>query len=202
MLNDVNSIDWQLVGSVVGGALLIGALLLGWRWYRRRRALAALVAAMTGGAFEFQREVLIPDPQGQHLHVDYLLLTARGIVVVDYRNIRGNVFGGDQMNDWTVIDGARRYTFANPQAGLYDRMAAVRALASETPVEGRIVFGRRAKFPKGLPTHSCKLASLAADFPAADRQGVGTLPDVWMREWALIVAACQPSLLRDVRSAI
>jgi hypothetical protein len=201
-MDDLNNIDWPLVGSVVGGALLIALLLLGWRWYRRRRATAALVAAMTVGAFEFQREVLMPDPQGQLLHVDYLLLTARGIVVVDYRNVRGNVFGGDQMNDWTVIDGARRFTFANPQAALYDRMAAVRALATDTPVEGRIVFGRRAKFPKGLPTHSCKLASLAADFPAADRQTVGTLPDVWMREWAVLGAACQPSSLRVARSAV
>ena len=201
-MDDLNNVDWPLVGSVVGGALLIALLLLGWRWYRRRRATAALVAAMTVGAFEFQREVLMPDPQGQLLHVDYLLLTARGIVVVDYRNVRGNVFGGDQMNDWTVIDGARRFTFANPQAALYDRMAAVRALATETPVEGRIVFGRRAKFPKGLPTHSCKLASLAADFPAADRLTVGTLPDVWMREWAVLGAACQPSSLRVARSAV
>ena len=201
-MDDLNNVDWPLVGSAVGGALLIALLLLGWRWYRRRRATAALVAAMTVGAFEFQREVLIPDPQGQPLHVDYLLLTARGIVVVDYRDVRGNVFGGDQMNDWTVIDGARRFTFANPQAALYDRMAAVRALASDTPVEGRIVFGRRARFPKGLPTHSCKLASLAADFPAADRQTVGTLPDVWMREWALLGAACQPSSLRVARSAV
>ena len=201
-MDDLNNVDWPLVGSAVGGALLIALLLLGWRWYRRRRATAALVAAMTVGAFEFQREVLIPDPQGQPLHVDYLLLTARGIVVVDYRDVRGNVFGGDQMNDWTVIDGARRFTFANPQAALYDRMAAVRALASDTPVEGRIVFGRRARFPKGLPTHSCKLASLAADFPAADRQTVGTLPDVWMSEWAEISAASQPSSLRVARSAV
>ena len=201
-MDDLNNIDWPLVSSVVGGALVIALLLVAWRWYRQRRATAVLVAAMTVGAFEFQREVLMPDQQGQLLHVDYLLLTARGIVVVDYRNVRGNVFGGDQMNDWTVIDGARRFTFANPQAALYDRMAAVRALATETPVEGRIVFGKRARFPKGLPTHSCKLASLAADFPAADRQTVGTLPDVWMREWALLGAACQPSSLRLARSAV
>jgi hypothetical protein len=157
---------------------------------------------MTGGAFEFQRNVLLPDPQGLSLHVDYLLLTARGVVVIDYRAVRGNVFGGDQMTDWTVMDGALRYTFNNPQAGLYDRMAAVRVLAPETPVEGRIVFGKRAKFPKGLPSHSCKLASLAADFPAADRQTVGALPDVWMKEWASLLAACQPSTLSKARAAI
>jgi Nuclease-related domain len=195
-------IDWPLIETIVSGVLGIAVLVLAWRWYRRRLAAAALTAAMTGGAFEFQRNVLLPDPQGLSLHVDYLLLTARGVVVIDYRAVRGNVFGGDQMTDWTVMDGALRYTFNNPQAGLYDRMAAVRVLAPEIPVEGRIVFGKRAKFPKGLPSHSCKLASLAADFPAADRQTVGALPDVWMKEWALLLAACQPSTLSEVRAAI
>ncbi len=195
-------IDWPLVGAVVAGALVIAALVLGWRWYRRRRTVAALTAAMTGGAFEFMRNVLLPDAQGLPLHVDYLLLTARGVVVIDYRAVRGNVFGGDQMNDWTVMDGALRYTFVNPQAGLYDRMAAVRILTPDTPVEGRIVFGKRAKFPKGLPSHSCKLASLAADFPAADRQTVGALPDIWMKEWAVLLAACKPSTLSEARAAI
>jgi hypothetical protein len=195
-------IDWQLVGTIAASALIIAALALVWRWYRRRLAAKALTLAMTGGAFEFQRDVLLPDPQGSPMHVDFLLLTARGIVVIDYREVRGNVFGGDQMTDWTVMDKAMRYTFVNPQAGLYDRMAAVRALAPETPVEGRVVFGKRARFPKGLPAHSCKLASLAADFPAADRQNVGALPDVWMKEWATVTAACQPSLLGEARAAI
>jgi hypothetical protein len=195
-------IDWPLVGTIAAGALAIAALVLAWRWYRRRQAAKALTVAMTGGAFEFQRDVLLPDPQGLPLHVDYLLLTARGVVVIDYRAVRGNVFGGDQMTDWTVMDGALRYTFINPQASLYDRMAAVRALAPETPVEGRIVFGKRAKFPKGLPTYSCKLASLAADFPAADRQNVAALPDVWMKEWTQLLGACQPSTLSEARAAI
>ena len=38
----------------------------------------------------------------------------------------GAVFGGDQMIEWTVIGKKRRFTFANPQHALYDRMAAVR----------------------------------------------------------------------------
>lgn len=196
------NIDWTLVASTMIGALLIVTLLVLWRWYRKRRQTAAILAAMTGGAYEHLCSVLVPDPQGQLLHVDYVLLTARGIVLIDYREIRGNVFGGDQMSDWTVMDGPRRYTFANPQSALYDRVAAVRALAVEIPIEGRIVFGRRTRFPKGLPTHSCNLASLAADFSAADRQAAGPLPDVWMSEWATVRAASQPSNLLQPRSFI
>ena len=56
-------------------------------------------------------------------------------------------------------------TFANPQSGLYDRIASVKAIAQDTPVEGRIVFTKRAKFPKGLPRFTVMLDSVAAEFP-------------------------------------
>jgi hypothetical protein len=89
------------------------------------------------------------------------------VVVIDMRDITGNVFGGDQMTDWTLMDGPRRSTFVNPQSGLYDRIASVKAVAQdpETPVEGRIVFTKRAKFPKGLPRFTVMLESVAAEFP-------------------------------------
>ena len=63
------------------------------------------------------------------------------------------------------MDGARRSTFANPQSGLYDRIASVKAIAQDAPIEGRIVFTKRAKFPKGLPRFTVMLDSVAAEFP-------------------------------------
>ena len=53
--------DWQLVGQIAAAAVLIAALLVLWRWYRRRRARLALLAAVTGGAFEYLQDVLLPD---------------------------------------------------------------------------------------------------------------------------------------------
>ena len=54
---------------------------------------------------------------GGNFHVDFLLLTSLGILVIDLRDVRGNIFGGDQMTEWTVMDGAQRTTFTNPQSG-------------------------------------------------------------------------------------
>ena len=53
---------------------------------------------------------------GSSFHVDFVLRTPRGAMVLDLRDVRGNVFGGDQMNEWTVMDGPHRYTFVNPQS--------------------------------------------------------------------------------------
>ena len=113
---------------------------------------------------EHLMDMLVPDGMGGGYHVDFLLLTMRGVVVIDLRDVKGNIFGGDQMAEWTVMDGPRRHTFTNPQSALYDRIAAVKAVAGEVPVEGRIVFTRRGKFPKGLPKWTLMLDALQGEF--------------------------------------
>lgn len=199
---ELRNLDPRALAWAAAAAVLIALLLLFWRWYRRRRARAALLAAITGGAFAYLRDVLVPDGQGGSLHVDFLLLTARGCVVVDMRDIAGNIFGGDQMTEWTVMHRERRYTFSNPQAGLYDRMAAVRALAAELPVEGRVVFSARGKFPKGLPRYTLMLDSMASEFPAAEREQSGAMPELWREDWGRVSSACRPSKLMDPKPAV
>jgi hypothetical protein len=194
--------DLELVAILVGAALLIGALVYVWRWDQRRRMRAARTLAVTSCGFEHLRDVLVPDGQGAALHVDFLLLTARGIIVIDLRDVAGNIFGGDQMSEWTVMHRAQRYTFANPQPGLYDRIAAVRALAQGVPVEGRIVFTARGRFPKGLPRHTLMLDSLPSDFPASERDLMRSLLEGWMPAWAAVKKSVAPSQLATPKAAI
>src|ERR1700683_233573 len=148
----------QFVATAIAAAAALAGLFLLWRWDRRRRIRVARALAVTSCGFEHLRDVLVPDGQGSTLHVDFLLLTARGRVVIDLRDIEGNIFGGDQMTEWTVMHRALRYTFPNPQTGLYDRIAAVRALAPEVPIEGRAVFTASGQFPTGLARHTLMLA--------------------------------------------
>lgn len=192
--------SWVLIG-IVALVVLAGLVQL-YRWYRRRRERATLLAAVTGRGFEHLHNVLVPDGQGGNLHVDFLLLTARGVVVIDLRDVAGNIFGGDQMTAWTVMHHARRFTFANPQTALYDRIAAVRALAADIPVEGRILFTRRGRFPKGLPKYTLLLESLAAEYPSVDRQAMSALLDRWLPVWQRLCAATSPSRLDRPRPAV
>jgi hypothetical protein len=151
---------------IVAGAVALALIgFFGGRAYVLRRRDARRVARVTSGAADYLRNVLVPDGNGGDYHLDFVLLTSRGVVIIDMRDIAGNVFGGDQMTDWTLMDGPRRSTFVNPQSGLYDRIASVKALANDVPVEGRIVFTKRAKFPKGLPRFTVMLESVAAEFP-------------------------------------
>lgn len=195
-------LDIYWIAGGIAGLLVLGGMVLLYRWYRQRRQRTALIAAIAGRGFEHRHNVLIPDGQGGNLHVDFLLLTVRGVVVIDLRDVLGNIFGGDQMTEWTVMHHTRRHTFANPQTGLYDRIAAVRALTEDIPVEGRILFTRRGRFPKGLPKYTLLLESLAAEYPAADRQAMSPLLDRWLPAWQRICAAVQPSPLDRPRPAV
>src|SRR5579862_684736 len=187
---------WLLI---VCAAVLGFTLALGWRWYRGYRARKALRAAVTAGSSENLIDMMVPDGMGGGFHVDYLLLTLRGVVVIDMRDVRGNIFGGDQMAEWTVIDGPRRFTFTNPQSALYDRIAAVKAVAGDVPVEGRIVFTRRGRFPKGLPKWTLMIDALRAEFPAAEFETPAESVARYGEGWKQLKDAVKPSFMVDMR---
>ena len=186
---------WLLIGCA---AVLGFGLSWAWRPYRRYRARKARRTAVTAGSVDHIANCLVPDGAEGGFHVDFLLLTAQGVVVIDLRDIRGNIFGGDQMAEWTVMDGARRFTFTNPQSALYDRIAAVKALVGEAPVEGRILFTHRSTFPKGLPKWTLMLDAMRGEFPAAEEE-VSTAAARYAEAWGRLKAAVKPSYMVDMR---
>jgi hypothetical protein len=187
--------------GLIAAAVVVGfALSWAWRWYRQYRARKALRAAVTAGSAEHLVDMLVPDGMGGGgYHVDYLLLTMRGVVVIDLRDVKGNIFGGDQMAEWTVMDGPHRHTFTNPQSALYDRIAAVKAVAGDIPVEGRIVFTRRGKFPKGLPKWTLMLDALKAEFAVAEFETPAESAAAFREGWQRLKDTLKPSYMVDMR---
>jgi Nuclease-related domain len=194
-LGKLSPTAWLLIGCA---AALGFGVSWAWRPYRRYRARRALRMAVTGGSADHIADCLVPDGADGGFHVDFLLLTSQGVVVIDLRDIRGNIFGGDQMAEWTVMDGAHRFTFTNPQSTLYDRIAAVKAVVGEVPVEGRIVFTLRGKFPKGLPKWTLMLDAVRGEFPPAGDEASGTAGR-YGEAWGRLKAAVRPSYMVDMR---
>jgi Nuclease-related domain len=189
-------VAWAVIAVA---AVLAVALWWVGRWYRRYRARKGLRAAVTVGSADHLMNTLVPDGMGGSYHVDFLLLTLRGVVVIDLRDVQGNVFGADQMAEWTVMDGAHRFTFTNPQGALYDRIAAVKALAGEVPVEGRIVFTPRAKFPKGLPKWTLMVDALRSEFPGAEFESPADSVARYRDGWLRLKEAVRPSYMVNRR---
>ena len=161
------------------------------RAYRTRKAIEATIASV---AYEMLKNVLIPNGNGGHIHVHYLLLTQRGLLVADLLDLPGAIFGGDQMIEWTVIGKKRRYTFANPQHTLYERMAAVRLLTGDVPVEGRVIFTVRSDFPKGKPRNVLRIDDLAREFPPVDKVR-GNITAAFGDVWANVKKNAEPNPL-------
>lgn len=180
----------------LASALLVLILVAAWgrlllRSWRTHRAVDLAIAQV---AYEMLKDVLIPNGMGGQIHVPYLLLTQRGVLVADLLDLPGAIFGGDQMIEWTVIGRKRRFTFANPQHALYDRMAAVRMLTGEVPVEGRLIFTTRAEFPKGRPRNVLSIDDLAMEFPVVDRTR-GNITAAFGDIWANVKKHAEPNPL-------
>ena len=183
--------EWLIAGGVIV-AVALGSY-LGYRYWRRWRAERALLEPFEAVSFDMLRDVLLPDGSGGQVHIDLLLLTAKGLLVVDLRHASGMIFGSESMDDWAVMDGNQRQSIKNPTGPLLDRIASVKLLAGDLPVDGRVVFTRLATFPKGRPPRVGELASLTREWPAADRAQQPSPVAGWSEAWASIRAASTPS---------
>jgi len=180
----------------LGAAALLLAILafFALRAYQRRARRKSLLGRLERVASAAAHQALVPDGMGGFIHIDHILLTPRGVLVLDTRRVAGLIFGGDQMSDWTVMGRGHRYTFDNPQPALYDRIAAVKAIVGEVPVEGRLLFSDVGKFTKGIPKWVLMLDGIEVEFPVVDRGGPAFAPPEQYREaWSRLVAQLRPS---------
>jgi threonine synthase len=109
-------------------------------WMLRQRD-ARRVARLTSGSADFLRNVLVPDGNGGDYHLDFVLLTSRGVVIIDLRDIRAtcSAVPDDRLTSWMAR--------AAPRS-----QSAVRSLIvspASRPLPGRPIEGAscyRAKF--------------------------------------------------------
>ncbi|HVF17719.1 MAG TPA: NERD domain-containing protein [Steroidobacteraceae bacterium] len=184
--------SWAL--PVAAGLVVLALIVWVYIEVRAYRARKAIDAAISSIAYEMLKNVLLPNGNGGQIHIHYLLLTQRGLLVLDLLDHPGAVFGGDQMIEWTVIGKKRRFTFANPQHALYDRMAAVRLLTGEVPVDGRVLFTLRSDFPKGKPRYVVRIDNLTDDFPPVD-SARGNITAAFGDVWSNVKKHAEPNPL-------
>ena len=158
---------------------------------RKSQARRAIDNVISSVAHDELHNVLLT-AGGQQTHINYLLLTQRGLLVLDFFDVPGVIFAGEKMEQWSVFGDKRRFTFTTPLPMLYDRVAAVRQLAGKVPVEGRIVFSMRGEFPKGQPDTVLRLDTLQDEFPVVDKTP-GSTAAAFAPVWETLKSAAQPN---------
>lgn len=181
------------IAIAAAGALVAILAVLG-LYLRFKRRGPEVARALEAVAIDRLHDVLVPDGMGGQIHAEHLLLTGAGIVVLEVKEYQGTIFGSDRMEEWTVIGSAgRRFTFPNPLEALYDRVAALKQLVREIPVEGYVLFSGGASFSKGRPRSVLLPAELVAQHRLPhERAELEQVKESFAPSWELVKSACEP----------
>ncbi len=186
---------------LLGGVLLLTVAAGAWLWQLRQRRRRDIDRRLREACQGVLANFVIPDGNGEEIQVQYALLTARGILIVDIKDVEGHVFGSEAMQDWTVIADDRRFTFANPQPGLWDRVAAVKRLTPEVPVIGFVGFTGRARFTKGQPRSVTLLEPLLQELEKEAAVARGAAGDGYLTAWERLRQAAIAARMDHLLSA-
>lgn len=186
----------QWLVPLAGAALL----LLVWLIYRHYNRGDRVQQVLDEISYDRINDLLIPNGDEGEIQIDHLLLTSQGLLILDMKEVVGTVFGSDKMQDWTVISEERRYTFPNPQAALYDRIAAVRHIVRQVPVAGRVLFRDAAEFTKGVPDLVSDLDALLSEFGEDDKVAAKAKVEAFKPHWDLIRKAALRTQVDEIKS--
>ncbi len=132
---------------------------------------------------DYIQDVFLPDGLDGHIHIDYLVQTPGGFLVLDLRAYEGTIFGGERLDNWAHVMGLTTRRFKNP---LYDnmlRISSIRELVPNIPVFGRVAFTSKGAFPKGIPEGVSILDQLPEDIAELTGEAIPgpALEDAWRR---------------------
>ncbi len=119
------------------------------------------------------KEIIIPDGIGGLLEIEHVVLLDQGLLLIETYPISGNLFGADQIDEWTQIVDGRSYKFTNPLWHIHTARQALKLLAPNVPIFCRVVFNADSHFPKGKPSEVSVLETLSEDM-----QVVTESPDI------------------------
>lgn len=163
----MDSISYAFYVGLVSGLLL--ATLFVWWWRKRNTSSRMLARSVKKIARESLVNVVVPDGLDGEIHIEKLLLTNKGLLVLDVKEIKGRLYGSDNMDEWTVINGSQRFTFTNPAGPLRERVIAIRTLLKDVPVEGRVVILGDTELSAGMPSCVVSLAQLQEEYSADEK---------------------------------
>ncbi len=155
-------------GFILFAVIVSAVIAIGLRFWFISAERRALRRAIKTVSHEFLYDLSVPDGMDGFIHIDCLVLTSNGLVVLDIRDIAGVIFGGAMMQEWVAMHKNRRDSFRNPLETLHDRVGSVRVHATAVPVKGYIVFTNRGRFEKGMPAETLMANELVSELGVAD----------------------------------
>jgi hypothetical protein len=179
-----------LLGSMLAMLLLL-AFVIGLLAYVAGRYAARIKGAMGEWAlhrvlvseltasYQHYRNLVIPAEKGDFTEVDHLVLSPFGIFVIEVKNYRGWIFGGEKQPQWTVQHFRRKHRFMNPLRQNFKHTEAVKQLLGLSSkdsgsVHSIVAFSLRAEFKFQIPAN-VMYTELVGDYINRFTQHVSTM---------------------------
>ncbi|MDG2315989.1 MAG: nuclease-related domain-containing protein [Gammaproteobacteria bacterium] len=196
-----NSILWDILNVIItdkewliGGLFLLGIFVVLIFIKRKRSVSNPLTNLINKISIESLSNIVLFDDMDGEIHIEYLLLTIRGIVILDVKTSTGTVFGGNQMDEWAILTGQERISIQNPQEALYNRTAALRLLVRDIPILGHILFIQGADFSRDRPDNVILPEELLNLYKKPDRLELERVMEAFSPYWQTICSSARPDL--------
>ncbi len=187
---------WIWLAAGIAVVVAIAGLIL-WRRARGRRG--GIRHTLRAIAVDRIEDVLLPDGMGGEIHLEHVVLTAKGILVINVKQFTGVVFASDRMDEWAVMGDTGRSAFPNPQPSLYDRVASVKQLVRDVDVTGFVLFPETADFSKGRPKDVIQPSELGTNYKKPERAEIERHTEAFAQHWDMIKTAARPAASRPPR---
>ena len=103
--------------------------------------------------------LVLPTAHADFTEIDHLVLSRFGIFVIEVKNYKGWIFGGEKQPQWTVQNFRSKHSFQNPLHQNYKHTEAVKYLLDLNPassteqVHSVVAFSLRAEFKTRMPAN-------------------------------------------------
>ena len=179
---------------LIGGLFLLGIFVVFIFIKRKQSDSNPLTNLIEEISIERLSNIVLFDDMDGEIHIEHLLLTIRGLVILDVKTSTGKVFGGNQMDEWAILTGQERISIQNPQTALYNRMAALRLLVRDIPILGHVLFIQGADFSRDRPENVILPQELLNLYKKPDRLELERVTEAFSHYWQTICSSVRPDL--------
>ena len=194
ILRDIINVIFTDKVWLIGGLFLLGIFVVLIFIKRKRSVSDPLTNLINKISIESLSNIILFDDMDGEIHIEYLLLTIRGLVILDVKASTGAVFGGNQLDEWAILTGQKRISIQNPQGPLYNRMAALRLLVRDIPILGHVLFIQGADFSSDRPDTVILPEELLNLYKKPDRLELERVMEAFSPYWQTICSSVRQDL--------
>jgi len=132
------------------------------------------------------KNVLLDDGVDGKVFIELLCLTPDGLLVLSKDWRKGNIFGGEFLDNWAQIINKKTFHFKNPLYVMTHTVAGLQHHAPNLKVSTKVLFMADCSFPKGQPESVLLLKDIMNPDYSINYQQKDTINDDLKQAWSIL----------------